>query len=109
MHAHTPPPSSCLPPLHPLLLTTVVEVHVPKPYLGDSVVAIELLGVEAGLASLQPQLDPADLAAALEHHAVQAPAMHQKTVGDDTVSTGRSDDNNKSDKAFIYECRLEEQ
>lgn len=60
------------------LLTTVVEVHVPKPYLGGSVVAVELLRVKAGLASLQPQLDPADVAAALEHHAVQTPAMHKE-------------------------------
>lgn len=55
-------------------------MHVPKPDLGGSVVAVELLRVEAGLASLQPQLDPADVAAALEHHAVQAPAMHRKQL-----------------------------
>lgn len=80
---HIPPTPSSLP-----LLTTVVEVHVPKAYLGGSVVAVELLRVKAGLASLQPQLDPADVAAALEHHAVQTPAMNRETIGEDTGATG---------------------
>lgn len=67
-----PTPSPSLP-SHPLLLTTVVDVHVVQPYLGGSVLAEELLRVEAGLSPLQPQLDPADVAAAVKHHAVQTP------------------------------------
>lgn len=76
---HAPTQRHILRSLHSLL-TTVVEVHVPKPYLGGSIVAVELLRVKAGLASLQPQLDPADVAAALEHHAVQTPATHGKQL-----------------------------
>lgn len=56
-----------------LLLTTVVDVHVVQPYLRGSILAVQLLRVEPGLSSLQPQLDPADIAAAFKHHAIQTP------------------------------------
>lgn len=58
----------------PCVLTTVLDVHVVQLHLGGSAPTVQLLRVKAGLASLLPQLDPADVAAAVEHHAVQAPA-----------------------------------
>lgn len=89
-------------PFLPPPLTTVVDVHVVQSYVGGPVPAVELLRVEPGLSSLLPQLDPADVAAAVEHHSVQVPGLRNNNNNNNISLIIR--DRTQCYSLFICQC-----